>query len=269
MIVVLSGEGPTDVGKRGDYDPITCDYKWIEGSIPVIIRRLLKEELDLQVVTFKLYCDKELIRETRKSNRHSKGQRRRFSENRGSSDTDSENIKITGHADAARLLVRRAAADGIDYDLIGVYKDSDKAAGTKKDHHNAVKKFEEVVDQIVTGFRSELYDRNNFFPVVPIRILENWLISDSKAIEAVNEKGKVSVTDYKNPEDKWGNEVPDSDHPKILLEKELSKCRSGLNHNEKCVVIAENMDFDVVRKKCFSFSEFYNALSTAYYSTIN
>ena len=265
MIVVLSGEGPSDVGKRGEYDPVTGDFKWIEGAIPVIIRRLLKEELGVKDIRFKLYCDKELIRETRES-KHSKGQRRRFSEKRSLPYED--NIRITGHADAARTLVRRAAADGINYDLIGVYKDSDKAAGTKKNFHNALKKYEEVVDQIKSGFISELSaDAENYFAVVPIRILENWLISDPKAIEAVNEKGKVSITDYPKPEDKWGDEVPGSDHPKILLEKELSKCHfKKSDKNEKFLIIAENMDFEVVRKKCYSFSEFCNALSAAYYS---
>lgn len=260
MRILLYGEGITDVGERGEFNAIKGDFDWNEGTIPVLIRRIIQENHNTDDIEFIFYSSEQLKRENRTGNQHSKGQRRRNTEARNECKDDF----FKGHANVASALIRRARADGKEFDIVGMFKDTDRAQGAKNNMHQAKKKYHEVVSEIESGFKNELkYEKKNYFAVVPIRILENWLISDPEAICAVNCHGKTpNITNYSKPEEMWGAEVDGSNHPKILLKQELEKCKNNLSHYEKCLIIADKMNFDLVIHKCQSFSDFYEKLIT-------
>lgn len=260
MRILLYGEGITDVGERGAFSSEEGCYKWKEGTIPRLIKRILHEKCGIDNVEFIFYTHEQVKREIRTGNRHSSGQRRRSKE----IPPANEDISFKGHAEMASALIRRANADGEKFDIVGMFKDTDRNQGTKNNFIQAKKKYNEVVSQIEIGLKNEISDeKKNYFAIVPIRILENWLISDSEAICAVNCHGKTpNITNYSKPEEMWGAEVDGSNHPKILLKQELEKCKNNLSHYEKCLIIADKMNFDLVIHKCQSFSDFYEKLIT-------
>lgn len=265
MNILLCGEGVTDVGEKAGYDIKLGRFIWNEGTIPVFIRRILEENGLIyegsDTIRFICYTAVELAREKRK--RHIAGQKRRFAD--GTNNALIPSAPLSGHSDVAACLIRRARSDGEEFDIVGMFKDTDRETGVPNTSHAAQKKHESTKQEILRGFESENVSIEKCFVAVPIRILENWLLSDSTAIAVVNERGKTpDIIEYPCPEELWGKEVQGTKHPKILLAKELEKCKGGnRSHPEKCLVIAENADLDKYRKKCPSFDEFYNDLIQA------
>ena len=265
MNILLCGEGVTDVGERGEYDVKLGDYIWNEGSIPVIIRRILQEHAATENSTgnihFICYTVADIAREFRP--KHSAGQRKRFAN--GKKIENSAYKHHEGHTDVAAGLIRRAKSDGKAFDIVGMFKDTDRETGASNTPQKKKKKHDSTKQEILNGFEFEEVPLEKCFVAIPIRILENWLLSDSAAIAAVNQKGSTPyITDYPHPETLWGKEEPGTNHPKILLAKELKKCKCGnQSHVDKCLVIAENANLDRYKQKCPSFSEFYSDLLQA------
>ena len=264
MIVLLCGEGPTDVGKD-EYNPFTAQYEWKNGTIPIFIQRILGT-LDAKNVEFRCVTDKMLLKLQRKKEgkQHSAGQRRRRKEGFPSDGKPSQ--PNYGHAQTAAALLEYADSNGITYDIVGMYKDTDRETGKKNTVIEARKKHDEVVKQIHEGF----LDKENAFAAVPIRILENWLIADENALKGLKERGgnDKNIKSISNPEELWGSHNDrTSNYPKYYLERILRQLNvPEENNTDAFCSIAESADLEVLKNKCGSFSMFCEELTVAYWN---
>ena len=155
----------------------------------VVIRRILQEHAATENSTgnihFICYTVADIAREMRP--KHSEGQRKRFAN--GKKIENSAYKHQEGHTDVAAGLIRRAKSDGKAFDIVGMFKDTDRETGASNTPHEAQKKHDSTKQEILNGFEFEEVPLEKCFVAIPIRILENWLLSDSAAIAAVNQKG--------------------------------------------------------------------------------
>jgi hypothetical protein len=223
MKMLLHGEGPTDCGKKDAFG------KWIDGPIQIMMRKINNAlEIDCKA--------KNEIKNVRLQ-RSIKG--------------------IKGHGiSAAKLAV---LANTYSYDIVALYRDADNRTGyDAKKGHACKKLYSEIKKDIYNGFKQSS-GKMKFIAVIPVKMIENWLLADSKGFEKAF-KGKCPELP-KNPELIWGDEAnPDSNHPKKYMERVLSAYREEANIVSFCL-LAENINIDTLTLKCpISFGDFHKQM---------
>ena len=148
---------------------------------------------------------------------------------------------------------------------IGIfYCDADRESGAKNNEHQAKLRFRQIHDEIQSVTAGDSTCTEIVIPMIALRMIESWLLSDVQAFEEVFGKQEVRKQNLSlpaKPEFLWGRESdPNSDYPKNLFVRICKK----LNHDhapdkEAYAEIAENTDIDVLCRKCpISFRQFFN-----------
>ncbi len=229
MRIAVTGEGPTDYGRR---EFKTGKWEW--GPVAAYIHNIAKSEgknVELQPIT------REEIKSLKLQRRSAAG--------------------LEGKAMAAKKFVVLMQQEKYD---AGIYFcDADREAGANNSNTNAAKKYyEKLYEDIKNGLGSA-----NAIPMIAMRMIECWIMSDKKALEKVfgiSLKANVIPT---YPEMIWGDKHdPRSNYPKHyfvrMIRESDKKYRDYESNAPDFYDIAENSDIAELRKKCnISFEKFY------------
>lgn len=229
--VLLCGEGPTDYGTK-EYGT----YQWKEGPVQPIIRKTVGQQVAFE------HIEKSEVRKLRIQ--------------RGPK---------SGHAVKSYKLCMIAKIKGIN--KIICYVDADRKPGKRTKKSSAKQSFHRVYKEIKKGFEtfndkfSHHYQRKLVgIPMVPLRMIESWLLSDETAFTKCFGKPPSNPPLPAKPELIWGEkDNPDSDYPKNLMNRVLKQYEGRESGREIFKDIAEVMQIENLRKKCpISFETFYS-----------
>lgn len=224
MVIALLGEGKNDYGIEGR-------HAWEEGAVQPLLRRI--ENLnEIEIIPIK------------------KSQSRTVTRGR----------KHPQKVSFLNLGIRNFLAQRTDIKFIIVYKDSDKTTGARASENEAKRKHVEVYTEI----KNELEIFYNEFqikgiPMIPIRMLENWLLGDEDAYISVWGKRPENPRLPSSPEFIWGDEQEgNSNHPKNFITRVLNQYGEDYN-TENFIRISENINIQNLKRTCqYSFNIFYN-----------
>jgi len=232
MRIAVTGEGPTDYGR---HDFRTGNWEW--GPVAAYIHNIANSEgKSVELTPIK----REEIKELKLQGRSTKG--------------------LTGKAISARkfaVLMQKESCDA------GIYFcDSDRETGSNNSNVKATQKhYDEVYDQVKVGLEPV-----NAIPMIAMRMIECWIMSDKKALEKVfGIKLKENVIPT-YPEMIWGDKHnPNSNYPKHYFNRMIRQSdkrhKDYENDAPSFCEIAEASDVSTLRKKCsYSYERFYNDL---------
>lgn len=231
------GEGPTDYG-REVYDKGKGGYRWEEGPIFPMIRRTAEKaghKIVLQAV------DKKEVYKIRTQ--------RNASKLRG----------LKGKANDSARFSLYLSMHRYSYGIF--YCDADKEAGKKNtDRHVCEYRFAQVRGEILEGHRAAGTSDVKLVAMVPLKMLECWLLSDEKVYGELF--GIQNPALPCEPELIWGDEKdPEGNYPKNMLRRVLRQ-KQGAEipmNMETYKQIAEKTNLDVLKAKCsISFAAFYD-----------
>lgn len=233
MKIAVTGEGPTDYG-RCEY--INGNRQWVWGPIAVYLEKIAAiNGVNIELIPI----EKKRVMEHHLQKRSLKG--------------------LEGMAIPARKFSELMKSDKCQYGIF--YCDADREAGTKNSSEvQARKQFQKRYEEVKIGLESASYEK---IPMIPLRMIENWIISDQNAIEvAYNKRYEKNVVPAKC-ELLWGDKNdPNSNYPKHFLLRMIrgldKKYAKEILNAETFVDIASVQDFNLVRKNCnISFEQFY------------
>ena len=236
MKIFLVGEGPTDCGKA-EYRQREGEYRWVEGPVQIYMRKYLP---DAEIETMDRNS---FLNESR--NRKDKRNRRTLA-------------GLKGHGTKAFFVSEMAKERGCD--TAAVYVDSDKdQRSSQKTNHECKSRYDEICGQLKTGFEKSGISR--YLAIVPVKMIECWLMGDPVAFSSVYEK-KPDPNLLRNPELLWGDEHnPDSSYPKNQLKRVLEQCGAECSM-EEYNRIATAANRDTVAISCpISFADFTRQLT--------
>lgn len=232
--ILVYGEGP------GDYGWISGG-KWYPGSIIYLLQKCAKEmEVQLEIG----YVEKRFIdgKDKVKLGRRSLG-------------------KVDGKGIPALRFSRYAMDNGYTRGIF--YCDTDKSsAGSQKDEANCRKHFEKVYSDVVQGLQPAGNEDWEGIPMISLKMVECWLLSDKKAYKKCFGLEPAKVNLPSKPELIWGEKNnPSSDYPKNYMKRVLGQYHEEPDR-ERYAAIAEETSIDTLKEKCpISFKQFYEDFS--------
>ncbi|WP_408071438.1 hypothetical protein [Butyrivibrio sp. JL13D10] len=233
IVIAVTGEGKTDYG-ISEYNKKKAIEEWKWGPIADYIRKIADEKgKDIELVPI----DRRDVDKVR-LNRGAKG------------------------LDGKSLPAKRFASLMQEKDLkYGVYYcDTDKKSGSKNDKSTAKKENDLVHAEVEKGLQS---DDIKAIPMVPLRMIESWIMGDIEAIEEVLGISVPTKLHPKEPEMLWGDvDDPESNYPKNYLTRMIQKSNKKFEEYETSmddfVEFAQNSELHNMRKNCsISFERFY------------
>lgn len=229
--IAVTGEGSTDYGQSG-YHPRTGSPEWKWGPVKELCILCLdpeerKEEPEFYPVHKEDVKRIKLLR----------------------SDSGLE-----GRAIPARKFRNLCREQKLEYGIF--YSDADRGGDSGKAVHSARKHFEKVYQEVITGLQSE--DHKNFIPMIPLKMIECWLLADEKAFyDCFGKRIKLPS----KPELIWGDkENPGSDYPKCCMARVLEQAGGDKADSMREIFceLVEYMDVNTLKEKCpISFRTFY------------
>lgn len=232
MRIALTGEGPTDYGKR-DYNT----KEWIEGPIQQYAHKIAKsvteEKIEFQVL------EKEEIKKVRVQQRNLKGM---------------EGMSIPARKFAI-LMKQQKLQKGI------FYCDADRSGGKKNNDQEMRKRFRQVYAEVAKGL-----EETEAIPAVALSMIECWILGDYNALETVFGITIPKSCVLNKPELIWGDKKnPQSDYPKNYLKRMISNTEKRYkdfegNQEDFCEV-ARSVNIKTLCESCdISFKQFYDDL---------
>ncbi len=166
--------------------------------------------------------------------------------------------KLGFHASVIRPYFAKIWELKGEIDLLIIFKDLDKEGSGKASKDQALKSFERAATEFEEAFKF-LKDRFQIpaIAMIPMRMLENWLLSDENAFEiAFGSKPANPKLPYQ-PEFVWGDEQDrDSEHPKNFIRQVLQQYGQDKT-TDNFILIAKASDIATMRKACpHSFAPF-------------
>lgn len=225
MLIAITGEGHTDYGQR-DY----ASNRWLDGPVQGYMRGIAKkisrEPLEFHVL------EKEDVRRVKVQQRNLKG--------------------LKGMGIPAKkfsiLMKEKGLRKGV------FYSDTDKESGTKNTEHAARKQFEERYQEIADGLEG-----TEAIPMVPLRMMESWILADKEALEIVLKKEIEDSFMPKAPELLWGAK---GNKGSDYLKHYLYRLTGQDSHRELFADIAKHASVEKMREKCpISYERFYSDFS--------
>lgn len=238
--IAVTGEGPTDYGQHG-YQSKTGQPEWKWGPVrELCILCMTQEEMEEIPEFYPVH--KEDVKRI-KLLRSDSG--------------------LEGRAIPARKFRNLCREQKLEYGIF--YSDADRGENSGKTVHSAEKHFEKIYREVMKGLQAD--ERKNFIPMVPLKMIECWLLGDEKAFYKCF--GKIPKLPL-NPELIWGDkEKPDSDYPKCYMNRALRQASGGKADSEREIFceLVENMDVETLKEKCaISFRVFYRDFRKLYES---
>lgn len=185
MRIAVTGEGPTDYGKVDYGNP----GHWIDGPVQVYLRRIAEEqniELDFEMI------ERAEVQKIKLQRRHLNG--------------------LDGKAIPARRFYIKCKEKQLNYGVY--YCDADRNAGEQNSNvHQLENRYKEVYGEVKEG----MYNCDNYIPMIPCRMIENWILADGENIRDFFQVNKIEYNPH-NVELLWGNDNnPESNYPKMCL----------------------------------------------------
>lgn len=172
---------------------------------------------------------------------------------------------LEGRAIPARKFRKLCKERGLDYGIF--YMDADRGENAGKDVHSARKHFLEVYENVCRGLSAEEEDKK-FIPMIPLKMIECWLLTDENAFYECYGKKPDNPRLPKQPELIWGDKGnPRSDYPKCYLARVLENVGEDMReqYREIFCQLAENIELSVLIEKAFiSFPVFYQDFMELY-----
>lgn len=232
MKIAVTGEGVTDYGAK-EYG--TTEWKW--GPVAIYLTRIA-EQNNVEVELYPI--PREQVDNLRLQRRSLMG--------------------LEGKAIPSRKFAELMKREKCVY---GVYFcDADRETGAKNSSAKiAEKQLDKRYHEVILGLESECHDK---IPMIPLRMIENWIMSDISAIEKVYDKKFKKVISQKDCELLWGDKYdPDSNYPKNYLARMVHSLDKNYEEEpmnaETFCKIAEQQNLDTVRAICHrSFEKFYS-----------
>jgi hypothetical protein len=218
MRVALIGEGKNDVGiedGRGD---------WREGAVQPIIRKFLPTSEFLPLKP------------------------KRKESNFGVPSYNIPRFKIRAAKLRKFLEVFNEIQGSID--LLVFYQDLDKQFSGKATEIEAKRAFREAMEDVEDAF-AYIKDRWRIpaIAMIPMRMLENWLLADEKAFEHHFGLAPQNPRLPNDPEFIWGDEQDrNSNHPKNYLQRVLSQFAVD-STTGNFILIAEASNANLLRER--------------------
>ena len=148
--------------------------------------------------------------------------------------------------------------------LLIFFSDVDKTQGKKASEIEAKSKYNSILNDIKEGERLIEDEMSNLklIPMIPIRILECWLLGDNEGFENMGCSPQNPSLPSK-PELIWGKqEDPNSNYPKHYLKRILEN-GGFLNDTETYKLIVFNNNLENLKQNCpLSFAPFAEKLET-------
>ena len=225
---LMTGEGVTDFGQR-----VYGSTAWEEGPAAVLVRKCA-EEVGAEIVLD--FVERKKV-ENLKLGRQLKG--------------------LSGKAVPARRFYMLMRNTGYEHGIY--YCDADRDAGARNTKHQAEERFHKVYDEVDVGANPDPEDKR-VVPMVALRMIESWLLSDENAFQSGKKtgKGKKSVSVPSEPEMLWGDKRdPNSNYPKCYLDRLHQYYYQRDPGREDYVSIAEESSVEVIAQRCpISFGRF-------------
>lgn len=172
--IAVTGEGSTDYGQAG-YHQKTGQREWKWGPVKGLCILCLDQE-EMGAVPEFYPVHKEDVKRI-KLLRSDSG--------------------LEGRAIPARKFRNLCREQKLEYGIF--YTDADRGGESGKAAHSAKKHFEKVYQEVIRGLQAE--ENKNFIPMIPLKMIECWLLADEKAFYRCFEK--ISRLPSK-PELIWG-----------------------------------------------------------------
>ena len=246
--ILLYGEGKTDYGikdhtKMPGEKSVYAEEEWIPGPIVYILKNcadLLKQDITIE------YADKREIDGKRKIKLGKK---------------QLEDLKKQGLDQGKALPARRfkiaALENGFEAGIF--YCDTDKVEKGKNTDQQACKKeFERIYREVDAGLNGGLSARWKGLPMVALKMIECWLLSDEYAYARCFGCVPDAPGLPEKPELIWGRkEDENSNYPKNYMDRVLKQYgkQSSIEIFDQ---IAQNIGLEILKDKCsISFGKFY------------
>lgn len=230
--IAIIGEGKNDVGVMGE-------KTWQDGVIQAYLERFLGEDFEL------IFTPLSVSKKETASIRTLKGGRYR-------------KFHVKGVAKKLIRFIQKYR--DTDFNLLIFFSDSDKTQGQKATEKEAVNKYKSILKHLKEGKKllEDVMPTLHFIPMIPVRILECWILGDKDGFEYSGCSPQNPVLP-KSAELIWGDkENPESDYPKYYLKRILEN--GGFPDNtETYRTIVFNNNFENLCINCsISFPLFYN-----------
>lgn len=233
-LVAVTGEGPTDYGRK-IFNTKLGKYQWQWGPVKELLEKCrikLINEIEVEWVP----VEKEDLKRVKLLR------------------TD-KNLK--GRAIPARKFRNYCCEKQIPFGIF--YTDADRGENSGKEMKQAEKHFIMVYSEVKDGLEMNKPE-DEFIPMIPMKMIENWLLADEGIYN--NEYGKIPTNPSlpKQPELIWGNkEDPKSDYPKNYLSRVLADVSKGKEKSSQEVFcrLIQYLNIDIIRDRCpISFERF-------------
>lgn len=230
MLVILFGEGKTDYGQ-----PIPGG--WQEGPIQNIIRQACAG------ISVDFVCiEKGEIAKIPLQRRHA------------------EEIKGKGSVSFKLCIIARQR----NINNVICYSDADREQCTRNDKLHLSRRHGSVRREIMSGFVSFGDERIIGIAMVPLTMIECWLLSDIVAYKHSFKHCPDNFTLPREPEFLWGSKHdPSSDYPKNVINRKLEECSYSGDICDAFMLLSSQMDIETVRQNCpNSFQVFLNDIAS-------
>lgn len=232
--IAIIGEGKNDVGVLGEKE-------WNKGTVQEYLRRLLDDKFTLEFEPLSV------SKAETKNIRTLKGGRYRKYKIRGVAKKLLRFVEIHKNNDDLKVLI--------------FFSDTDKTQGERASEHEARRKYASVLSDIQEGQQLISDEMPNliFISMIPVRILECWLLGDKDGFENIGFTPEPNLPI--NPEFLWGDQSnPESNYPKHYLKRVLEN-GGWQDSTETYKLIIDNNDFENLSKNCsLSFKPFYEEI---------
>lgn len=229
MDIAVTGEGVTDYGKKK-----FGQDEWEDGPVQVYLYRIARDNgVDVRLGMI----ERAEVEKIQLQGRSIRG--------------------LNGKSIPARKFKVLCKEKGYNYGIY--YCDTDRESGAKNsDIRTTQKSYDAVYNDVVIGLDSA---DKKFIPMIPCRMIENWILADKVAINQVygqNEE-KYSLT---NIEAIWGDKKnAQSNYPKCITTRLHNNSKrkdiKDKNVSEIFVDIANVQNMDTLEKNCsISFRRF-------------
>ncbi|MCI8586854.1 MAG: DUF4276 family protein [Lachnospiraceae bacterium] len=236
--IAVTGEGPTDYG-QSEYNPRTGRNEWNWGPVKGFCILCLKAGDEGQHLEF-YPVPKEEVKRMKLLR---------------------SDIGLEGRAIPARKFRNLCREQHLEYGIF--YSDADRGGDSGKIPHSARKHFEKVYQEVIQGLQAE--ESSKFIPMVPLKMIECWLLADESAYEKYF--GKIPKLPSA-PELIWGNkEDPESDYPKCYIIRAIKQASNAKLNSGREVFseLVQDINVEVLKRKCpISFSTFYEDFRKLY-----
>lgn len=236
--IAVTGEGPTDYGQAG-FNSRTGRTEWNWGPVKELCILCLGEgEMERHLEFYPV--PKEEVKRIKLLR---------------------SDFGLEGRAIPARKFRNLCREQELEYGIF--YTDADRGGDSGKVWHSAKKHFEKVYLEVIRGLQAE--ENKKFIPMVPLKMIECWLLADENAFEKYF--GNIPELPT-NPELIWGNkEDPGSDYPKCCIRRAIGQASNEKMSGGREVYsgLVQNADVEVLKKKCpISFCSFYEDFQLLY-----